>query len=98
MIDARFPRLLQGRHVRQKRYSLGARYREGLDLAASDELQRLRNTRYKDIDMATDEIVERRRPALVGNMHQLHARRIRDPLGRNLIDAAKAGRGVGDLA
>ena len=48
--------------------------------------------------MAADEIVERRRAALVGNVRELHSLRKCDQLGRNLIDAAETGRGVGDLA
>ena len=86
-----------GTSGRQRR-SPGARHRKRPCLAAPGKLQHLRKARDVDVDMAADEIVERRRAALVGNVRELHARRQRDQFGRNLIDAAETCRGVGDLA
>ena len=97
-IGARCPAFRERGHVGQQRCSPAARHRKRLDLAASDELERLRNAGYVHVDMAAGEIVECRCAALVGNMREFHACGQRDQFGRNLVDAAKTGRGVGDLA
>ena len=50
------------------------------------------------IFMAADKVVQRGRSTFIRNVRELHACRQRDQLGRDLIDAAEASRGIGDLA
>jgi len=61
------------RNLRQQRIALGRRDRDGLDLAGIDEAFRCCATGERQVDLATDQVIDRRTRALVGNMHELGA-------------------------
>src|SRR3974390_516961 len=94
-IEAANARLIDSWHVRQDRRSFEACHRQGLRLAGMGHLEHLRPARHVDMDVAAEEIVERRRAASIRDMNEFYASRKRDQLGRNLIDAARTGCRVG---
>ena len=83
------------RQVREDRRALGAGHRERPHLALLHQRDRRRQRAEINPDMAADQIGQRRRAALVGNMGQLDAGDGSEILAAEMDAAAGPGRGIG---
>ena len=86
------------RQVREDRRALGAGHRQRPHLALLHQGDRGRQRAEIDRDMAADQIGQRRRAALVGNMGQLDAGGGGEIFAAEMDAAAGPGRGIGQRA
>ena len=90
-------RFRDGRHVRQRRQTLGRSNREQLELAGFDQRQRDAEIVEHQIDVAGEQALQRRRRAAIGNVTQLHLGHQLKQLGGKMRGRAVALRGGRDL-
>ena len=85
-------------HLRQQRIALGRRDRQRLHLAAVDQRLRRSAARERQVDLAADQVVDRRSRPLVRNVHELRSGGRVELLQRQVIRRAAARRGHVELA
>ena len=101
--EARKPRLVHGRNVRQDRGALERRHRERAELTVLEKAHHARGGGEHHLVVARHDVLERRRRALIGHMHDVDMRRgleqfagemRREPIARGgVVELARIGLG-----
>jgi len=81
---ARYAGLGDRRHVGQVDQALARRHREQAQLAGLDRRLRRQQVDEHDLDLAAEQVLQRRRAALVGDVHQIDAGQGFEQLGRQV--------------